>query len=180
MATTTAEASGVGSTDNWTLAAGASKTVAVNSPDDDTTSYIQSGTTTNTYQQFTCSPAISSGDTITQIEVRARCRRGGANDCTFRIGYSFSPQGGGTQTNESGAGAMTAVNAWGGFTFTDSGLSVVWGSGLVFWIRNTQGRQLHCSTLNVTITFTPAAGGGVLRLTQQVRLTSRVGGQLAR
>lgn len=180
MATTTTQANGVGATDNWTLAAGASKTVAVNQPDDDATSYIQSGTTTNTYQYFTCSPALTAGDTLTQIVANARCRRGGASDCTFRIGYEFTPSGGGSQTGESGAGVLEALNAWNNFTFTDSGLSVVWGSGMTFWIRNTQGRQLHCTTLYLEITYTPVAGGGVLRLTQQARLTSRVGGQLAR
>ena len=175
MATTTAQASGVGSTDNWTLAAGASKTVAVNSPDDDTTSYIQSGTTTNTYQYFACSPSIATGDTITEIVVHARCKRGGASDCDFRIGYTFTPNGGGTQTGESGLGVLTATNNYADFSYTHSSLSVVWGSGLEFWIRNSQGRQLHCTTLYVDITYTPAAGGAGQPTVARLRLVPGVG-----
>lgn len=160
MPVITVQAAGTTTPDDWTLAAGASKVAAVNQPDNDATSYIQSGTTTNTYQYFTCSPALTAGDTLTQIVVNARCRRGGASDCTFRIGYAFTPSGGGSQTNESAAGALEALSAWGNFTFTDSGLSVVWGSGMTFWIRNTQARQLHCTTLYLEITYTAVSSGG--------------------
>lgn len=175
MATTTTQAGGEGATSNWSLAAGASKTVAVNQPDDDTTSYIQSGTTSDTYQYFTCTPALTTGDTITEISVTARCRRGGANDVYIRIGYTFTPNGGGTQTGEVANTTLQAVSAWGNLTYTHSGLSVVWGSGLEFWIRNAQARQTHCTTLYVDITYTPVAGGAGQPMAARLRLVPGVG-----
>ena len=131
------------------------------------------------YQYFTCTPALTTGDTITEISVTARCRRGGANDVYIRIGYTFTPNGGGTQTGEVANTTLQAVSAWGNLTYTHSGLSVVWGSGLEFWIRNAQARQTHCTTLYVQITYTAAAGGGVMKLTLPVRVNTLVGGQLA-
>lgn len=175
MTTTSVQANGTTVPDDWTLAAGASKTAAVNSPDNDATSYIQSGTTDNTYQYFTCAPSLVTGDTITEIVLRARCRRGGATNCTFRIGYSFTPNGGGSQTGESAAGALDATVSWTNFTYTDSGLSVVWGAGLVFWIRNTQGRQLHCTTYYVDITYTPVATGDGQPMIARTRLVPGMG-----
>ena len=161
MTVITVGASGTTTPDDWTLAAGASKTAAVSSPDDDASSYIQSGTTSGTYQYFTFSPGLSVGDTITEVEVVARCRRGGASNCTLRIGYAFTPNGGGSQTNEVGAGVLDAGASFADFSFVDSGLSVVWGSSLVGWIRNTQARQLHCTTFYIGLTYTPVGGGGM-------------------
>ena len=77
MATTTAEVNGTTSPDNWTLAAGASKQAAVNSPDDDAASYIDSSNTSGTIQTFTVTPALNQGDTITQIDITVRAKRGG-------------------------------------------------------------------------------------------------------
>ncbi len=161
MTTTTAQASGTTTPDDWTLGAGASKTAAVAQPDDDATSYIQSGTTSGTYQYFTFAPGLSVGDTITEVVVYARCRRGAANNCTFRIGYAFTPNGGGSQTGEVAGGVLDAGVNFADFSYTHSGLSVVWGSSFVAWIRNTQARQLHCTTFYIGLTYTPAGGGGV-------------------
>ena len=176
MAIIYVEANGVASPDNWTLQAGASKVAAVATPGDDYTSYIRSTTTVDTYQTFTCSPGLAAGDTITQIDIYARVIRGGANDSTFRIGYSFTPAGGGTQTGESAVGALTATNAWADLSYSHSGLSVAWGSGLTFWIRNTQARYVNCTTLYVGITYTPAATVAAGPLVNAPRLKSKLRG----
>ena len=176
MAVAYVEATGVTTPDNFSLAAGASKPLAVNSPDDEATSYIASSTTLNTYQYLTASPGLSPGDLITQIEAVIRARRGGANDVTLRVGYAFTPQGGGSQTSESAAGAMTAVTNWTTFTFTHSGLSVPWGSDLQFWVRNTQGRILHVTTFYLVITYTPAATVAAGPLVNAPRLKSKLRG----
>ena len=157
MATITVAASGTTTPDDWTLSAGGSKVLAVAQPDDDATSYLASGTTSSTYQWFTCSPGLGAGDTITEIVLRIRARRGGANDCNVAIGYSFTPDGGGTQAAESGN--LLTVTAWGDFSFTSSGLSVVWGSGFRLSIRNTQARNAHLTTFYAEITYTAAAAG---------------------
>ena len=157
MTTITVQMAGTTSPDNWELVAGASKQAAVNQPDDDTTSYIRSGTTIDTHQTFTCSPALVAGDTITAITIYARCRRGGASDANFRVGYAFTPSGGGSQTAESAG--LTGTTNFADFNFSATGLSAVWGSGLTFWIRNTQARQVHCTTLYAEIVYTPAPTG---------------------
>lgn len=144
--------------DNWTLGAGASKVAAVAAPDDDDTTYINSGTSNGTEQRFTVSPSsIQVGDTITQIDIAARNLRDHGSNPTFKLGYSFTPNGGGTQTGESND--ITSTLTWKTDTYTHSGLSVVWGSGLVVWIKITLARNMRCSTLQITLTYTPAAGG---------------------
>ena len=157
MATTTAEVNSTTSPDNWTLAAGASKQAAVNSPDDDAASYIDSSNTSGTIQTFTVTPALNQGDTITQIDITVRAKRGGTLDANYVVGYSFTPQGGGTQTGQSTA--FTAGTNWNSSTFTDPALSVRWGSDLTVNVRNTQGRRVLVTTLNLTITYTPGHTG---------------------
>jgi hypothetical protein len=158
MATETVQASGTTTPNNWTLGAGASKQAAVNAPDDDDTSYVNSGTTINTVQTFTCSPSsIQVGDTITQIDINIRYIRDHISNVTFVVGYSFTPNGGGTQTNESTA--FTATTSYQSSTYSDTGLSVVWGSGLTIYAKNTQARNLRISTLEIVLTYTPGGGG---------------------
>ena len=171
MATETVQASGIGSSDDWTLVAGSTKPVAVNAPDDGTTTYIRCSTTANLTQSFTCSPALPSGSTITQVAVSARCRRGDAQDANYVVGYSFTPSGGGSQSGESGT--LTALNTYGDTqTYTHSGLSVVWGSGLTFYIRNTQARRVECTLLEITLTYTEPANTGTASITQAAQTLS--------
>ncbi len=158
MATTTAQVSGTTAPDNWVLAAGASKVVAVNQPDDDATSYVVSTTTTGTVQWFTCSPALAGGDVVTEVIVRGRVKRGGSYDCNFTLGYQFALNGGGTQSGSSAAGSLVAIAGYNNFAYTHSGLSAAFGSGLVLWIRNDQAREIDLTTLYADITYTPVEG----------------------
>ncbi len=153
MTTVTASPDGTTSPNNWTLAAGASKVAAVALPDDDVTTYLKSTTTNNTVQTFTVSPALTVGDTITEITLTARMSRTSQNT-DFVIGYSFTPNGGGTQTGTSGT--LIAVDPWTDYTYTHSGLSVVWGSDLTIFIRNIQAREARLTSFYVTITYTAA------------------------
>lgn len=171
MATETVQATGTTTPNDWTLGAGASKHVAVNSPDDDNTSYVNSGTTIDTVQTFTLTPAIlTTGDTITQIDVNFRYIRDHGSNASFVVGYSLTPNGGGTQTGESTT--QTATTSYQSGTYTHSGLSVVWGSGLTLYCKNTQARNLRISTLEAVITFTPGGGGSSqpLRTMHQARM----------
>ena len=159
MATVTAQVAATTTPDNWTLGAGASKVAAVTAPDDDNTTYINSGTVDETEQRFTVTPgSISVGDTITQIDIDCRNLRDHGSNPLFVLGYSFTPNGGGTQTGESTD--ITSTTTWKTDTYTHLGLSVVWGSNLVIWIRNTLARNMRCSTLQITLTYTPSGGGG--------------------
>lgn len=168
MATVTAQVAATTTPNNWTLGAGASKVVAVTAPDDDDTTYISSGTVNGTEQRFTVSPgSISVGDTVTRIDISARNLRDHGSNPTFVVGYSFTPNGGGTQTGESTD--ITATLTWKTDTYTHSGLSAVWGSGLVIWARITLGRNMRLSTFQITLTYTPAAGGAAVKATYYAR-----------
>lgn len=156
MATATIEATGVGSTSQWTLGAGASKWVAVNSPDDDATSYLDSSTTINQVQQFTGDTSgIPTGSTVSQVDITYRVKRNGANNAQFTVGYVFNTDSG-TQTGTSGA--LTSTVSWAGGTYTHSGLSAYFNGSLIWNIQNTQARAVQVSTLYVVITYTAPAG----------------------
>ena len=171
MATTTAEVNGTTTPNDWTLTAGVSKQAAVSSPDDDAASYIDSSNTSGTVQAFTVTPALNQGDTIAQIDINVRAKRGGTLDANYVVGYSFTPQGGGTQSGQSAT--LTAGTNWTSPTFTDTGLSVPWGSNLAINVRNTQGRRVLVTTLTITITYTPGPTGpaaGVFAHTHRMQL----------
>ena len=170
MSTEILQVSGTTSPNDWALAAGASKEAAVNTPDDDATSYISSGATINTSQTFTLSPAaLAVGDTVSQIDIVARGRRPGAgSNANFVVGYAFAIQGGGNQTGESGT--LTTTATWTDFSYGDSGLSAVFGGSLTLYVRNTQARDAWITTLYCTITYTPAGGGQPVRTMHQFKL----------
>jgi hypothetical protein len=173
MAVTIAEVTGTTTPNDWTLSAGASKPEAVHSPDDDATSYIDSSTTSGTVQTFTVTPVLNQGDTITQIAVAVRAKRGATLDANYAVGYSFTPQGGGTQSGQSVT--FTAEANWGTSFFTDSSLSVLWGSNLTVNVRNMQARRVLVTTLTLTITYTPGPSGpaaGVVAHTHRIQLSS--------
>lgn len=152
MATLTFEATGTTTPDNWTLIAGASKVAAIATPDDDNSSYISSTTTDENVQTFTCSPSLPSGATISAVSIRVRARRGGASNASFVMGYSFTKQGGGTQSGESGSN--TSTSSWADFTYDHTGLSANWGSGFTFYLRNTQTRLVYVTSVEVEFTYT--------------------------
>lgn len=159
MATETIQAAGTTTPNDWTLIAGASKQAAVNQPDDDATTYISSGTTTNTIQWFTLTPTtLANGDTVSQVDVYVRARRPGAgSNAAFVVGYAFDISGGGATTGESTTYTSTAT--WTDFgPFSDTGLSIVFGGNLTLYVKNTQAREAWVTTLYAIITYT--AGGG--------------------
>jgi len=159
MATETIQVDAVISPDNWTLSAGASKVLAVNTPDDDATSYIASGATINTVQSFTTAnpTTIKPSDLITNVTVRNRCQRGGSLNAAFQA--IIAVNGG---TNAFGP-SKNSQASWSTFTsdFTTDPDGAPWTleslNGLQVAIMNTQTRDVWCSTLSITITYTPVA-----------------------
>ncbi len=156
MAQETLQVDAVGATTNWTLGAGASKVAAVNTPDDDDTSYIASGTTSGTTQQFTvANPSqVSANAVINFVRIVARCKRGGAQNCNFVVStvLSASSTDGASQT-----GATSYANTQDDFTTKPGGGS--WTltdlQNLEIKIRNTQARDLRCTTFYVIVDYTP-------------------------
>lgn len=175
MATTTTQMVATTTPDDWTLQAGGSKVAAVNTPDDGNSSYIRSPVSSGNEQWFTATPDMPDGSTITEIAVRVRAARGGVSNADFTTGYQFTPQGGGSQSGTSTA--YTAVGAYADYTYTHSGLSVVWGSDLKVWIRNTQALSVSATTLEITFTYTPPAGHPVAARGRQVPGMRRPHGQ---
>lgn len=144
--------------DDWTLGAGASKVAAVQSPDDDDTSYINSGTSAGTQQWFTMAnpAAIGAGDAINSVSITARCKRGGATSANYRAGCNVS---GGTQADgvnrTAGASYADTTETFalnpdaGAWTFSDL-------EGLRIGIAILQTRDVRCTSFYVTIDYTPA------------------------
>jgi len=71
--------SAVGSPDEWTLGSGSTKVIACQTPDDDNTTYINTGTTAGLIQMFALTdPAeIGADDPIDSVKVRFRYIRAG-------------------------------------------------------------------------------------------------------
>lgn len=175
MATATIEVSAVASGD-WTLDAGADEVTAVQygGSHDDDTSKIQSLNSIGSTQVYDCTVGgLAVGDTVTQVDVIARCKRALSADAGFTIGYSFTLSPSGTQSGTSGT--QTSTSTWTTFTYTHSGLSAVYGSGFTLTITTTQTRYLECSTLYADVTYTPAAGGAGQPYTARVRLVPGMG-----
>ena len=181
MTTFTAEAASSVAGSDWTLDAGSDLVTAVNygGSHDDDTSKVQSLNVIGSYQEYnaTMTGGPSTGDTITQVAVVARVKRGLATDANYNVGYSFTINGGGTQSGTSAD--QTSTSTWATYTYTHSGLSVVYGSAFKFRITAAQNRYLECSTLYAVITYTPAATGAMPK-TAVARLGSKVGGLLTR
>lgn len=142
-----------GATSQWTANTG-TKVAAVALPDDDITTYIISSNTINQIQQFTGKQStflIPAAATVTQVTVTYRVRRGGAIDADCVVGYGFNTP---TSTQTGTSGTITSTSSWAGGTYTHSGLSALWNGGFYFYIQNTQARNVFCTTLYATITYT--------------------------
>ena len=158
MATEQLLLSAVGSPDNWILVAGSTKVVACQTPDDDATSYIRSGTTANTEQRFTLAdPAdIGAGDTINFVTVRIRHQR------------ASTPAGNIQSSLTVGASTTYGTAVATGVSFADQSIQyddVPGGTGwtlsnlndLIAGVRNTLARDVHCTTIEVIVDYTPGS-----------------------
>lgn len=155
MPTEILEVDGINSSyDNWTLAAGSTKVVAVQTPDDDSTSYINSGTTISTLQRYTlASPVdIQSGDTINSVTVYFRHIRLSTPAGNIRALVYL----GGAQT------ASTTITTGGSWTTSSEALARPGGgswaysdlANLEVAVQNGQTRDVGCTTLYVEIDYT--------------------------
>ncbi len=139
---------------NWTLSAGASKPAAVASPDDDATSYISSGTSNNTQQQFAVADSVlPSTAAISSVVLKSRCKRGGAQNVNFQmtavLGASTSAGASQTGTSAFAAFSDTFASKPGGGAWTPSDVN-----SLEIRIQNTQARDLQCTTFCVEVNYT--------------------------
>jgi len=179
VATETLVCDAVGTTDNWTLAAGSTKVAAV-ATDDGDTSRIESGTTSDTIQQFTLAnpTAIASGDTINSVTLYAVCKRGGTPPGNYTVSAVLGGNTSDGTSRTSGASyaatseTFTTKPGGGAWTLTDV-------NNLVLQIRNTQTRNILATQLYAVVDYTVAsvsAEGGSAAI---VRTTSAGAGTKA-
>jgi hypothetical protein len=180
VATETLVCDAVGSTDNWSLAAGSTKVAAV-ATDDGDTSRIESGTTSGTIQQFTlANPAnIASGDTINSVTLYAVCKRGGTPPGNYTVSAVLGANTTDGTSRTSGASyaetseTFSARPGGGAWTLTDV-------NNLVLQIRNTQTRNILATQLYAVVDYTVAAVAVNLEGTASLSGTLTASGTLAK
>lgn len=157
MPTEILEVAAVSDLDLWTLGAGADKVVAVNSPNDDLTSYIYTVGTTYRYQKYTlAASSIPGGATINSVRIFSRMQRGGANDSTVRFRLYLG-------ANYTESITYSLVAAWvdrtvglsrpGGGNWSVADLAVLKAS-----ITNRLDLdQANCTSLWIIVNYTPPA-----------------------
>lgn len=157
MPTETLAVSAESTPNNWTLGAGASKVSAVTAPNDDNTSFIASGTSNNTQQQFAFHPptTIQVGDTVTSVQFLGRCVRGGTQNVNFVMTAVVL-------ANSAAGTGQTATASYADFTdtFATAPDGTAWKlsdlNDLQIRIQNSQARDLRCTTLEAVVTYTEA------------------------
>lgn len=145
---------GAATPDSWALGAGASKVVAVAANDGDT-SFLLSGSTANTQQQFTLAdpPHIQPGDVISSVTLRATCRRnsnpGGSVQLTAVLaGNTAAGTAQATANNYADfSSTFTARPGGGAWTLADV-------QSLAVRIQNTQSRDVACTKIDAIVNFT--------------------------
>lgn len=139
---------------SWVLGAGASKQVAVQS-NDGNTSYIRSTATINTAQQFdiTTPSAVTGIDLINFVRIEASCIRGASGSgYTYKVSVVRNGTTDGANQTATGSYVTTGDNfttrpAGGAWTLTDL-------QNLEIKITNTAAKEVRCSYLRVVIDYT--------------------------
>ncbi len=165
MATMDIACAAVGNYDQWALAAGADKVVAVAAPDDDATTRITEDTV-NHRQSYTLTAATvatlkSVADSVTSVAVTSRGNKSGATTETYK---HFLRLGG---TDSDGISNTLTSGVW-----TTQGPETVTRPGGGSWalvdfdtlevgiVKDQDGANLaQVSTLYITVTYSPRAGG---------------------
>ena len=139
--------------DSWTLSAGASKVAAVAANDGDT-SFLLSGSTANTQQQFTLADPshFQPGDIINSVTLRATCRRNStpAGNVLLTAVLAGNTSAGAAQGTGSGYAefSQTFATRPGGGAWTLADVQ-----NLEARIQNTQTRDVACTRFDALVSF---------------------------
>ena len=149
MAIETLQVSATATPDNWT---GATKATLVSDGLDAT--FINSGTSNNTQQQFAVTNSgLPSFAVISNVALKSRCQRGGSQNCTFTmtavLGANFSAGGSKTSTSTITAFTDNFATKPGGGSWTVSDVN-----SLEIRIQNTQARDCRAMQFNIEVTYT--------------------------
>lgn len=139
----------------WTLGAGLDKVSAVNSPDDDYTTYIRGYT--NRQEQYTLDPtSIPPGSTINSVSVISRVECPNGETATAYL-YLGANQSNGTPRSPLLWQSYTeAIARPGGGSWDQTDLSTL-EVGII--ATNSPYTACACTTLEVVVDYTPAAPG---------------------
>jgi hypothetical protein len=161
MATETLEVTAVSSPDNWILDTGADKVVAVNSPDDDGTSQIDSdGNVAEQWYTVADPVVIQASDTINSVTIHSRVATSGAGNGDWCVAV------------DDGVGVAEGLTRPAPALYTSytdvfmvaPGFSSPWMLALLqalrIGIKSLEGRNVACTSLYVVVDYTTAAGTG--------------------
>lgn len=151
MATVTIQPDAESSPTLWTVVGAASKVAAVTDASD--ASYITSGGTNNTQQQFTLSACgLTPRDRIDSVAFVSRCTRGGASNVNFQttavLGANTTAGGAQTATSTTTDYTDTFTTQPGGGRWTVENVDA-----LEYRIQNTQARVCRANNISVTVTY---------------------------
>ena len=147
------ECLGVSSPNQWILQAGADKPSAVNSPDDDATSYIRAYTGRG--QQFTLqSSSIPAGSTINSVSIVSRGECPNAEYWKARLVIGANYTEGAQHSPLSWSSYTEALAKPGGGSWAQTDLSSL---EVAIYAYDSPYTACACTTLYVLIDYTPPA-----------------------
>jgi hypothetical protein len=159
MPTETLSISATSSPDNWTNTGGADKVASVALPDDGDTSYISSGTTSGTEQQFAVAnttDAIAPNASMTSVTITCRAKK----TSVFTVGIiascilSGNTSTGSTHTLSTGYQDFTD-------TFTTKPGGGAWTKADVdaieVKVKNSAARDVLCTSVSLAVNYTLVA-----------------------
>lgn len=161
MPTTELEPTAQGNYDQWILAAGASKWVACQRPNDDAASYIREANDNKRCSFIMADlPAVAAGGVMDQVDIYSRLGSAGDSSIDWRL---FCRLGGVDLDYTS----RVMPFPWTTITETDIGRpgGGIWSFTDVnsaeagVWLNDGSTQWQQCTTLEMDVTWTPAAGG---------------------
>lgn len=168
MATETLEMTLIADTDQWTLGAGANKVIAVNSPDDDITSYIYSGTAAQEQKYTVANPSsIRAGDVINFVRSSYRAiSENGDPDTITRVNQILGGSENAGDNNLLDGSWTTRTQDWttkpGGGAWTTADVNSV--EFEVELVIAGLADTARCTTMQLIVDYTPSALMGSLPL----------------
>jgi hypothetical protein len=164
LPTVVIQVAAVTSPDQWVLGAGANKVVAVNGPDDEDTTYIQS-TTTLTEQYSLAAAGIAPGSAINSVSVVSRVRFSAGSARTWRVDLKL---GGNTTSgpNHTSAAAYASYSDTlgrpGGGAWSLADLATL--EVAIVQTAAGAGAVQRCTSLWLIVDYTPPSAAGNMLL----------------
>jgi len=158
--TATIQVAAVTSPDQWTLGAGADKVVAVNSPNDNDTSYIACSVADDIEQYSIASNSIPVGSSINSASVYTRCKSMAGGTTRWVVGLKLAGTtslSGYALAGYSYADNTTLVSRPGGGNWNLSDLTTL---EVLIKFRFDATRHMRCTSLWLIVDYSPPPSAG--------------------